>query len=117
MKLSNSEFHEEHESKREECDPPRQVPEELHERYTSEVQTEEEPLTKCTRDIGKRCPFVEKVPSECEEPKREECRNEQCQGEKKHSLTCDSEGHRIDSKNENAEDAEGRERKETKDDN
>ena len=115
--MPDREFDEEHESECEEREPPGQIPEKLGECHPSNIQTEEKPLAERAQDIDLCCPLIQKASSKGDEPKREKCRNEQCQGEEKYSLTCDREGHRIDSKNENAEDAEGREREETKDDN
>jgi hypothetical protein len=116
LKLSDRKFDEEHEGKSEEGEPPDKIPEELRERETGDVETEKQSLSERARDIGLGRPFIQKVPGEREETEREERRHEQQEGEKKYSLAHNGERHRIDSKNENAEDAEGREREETKSD-
>lgn len=115
LELSRCEFDEEYEREREEREPPREVSEKLRGGETSNVETEEESLTKSTGNIRFGWSLTEKLPSECEERKRTEHRGENRQGGKEYPLTDRCQCRRVNSKNENAEDTEGRERDETED--
>lgn len=115
--LPNGKFDEENERQREEDEPPGKIPEKLCQREEGDIETEEEPLAECARDIGFGRTLIQKVSGERKETEREERGDKEHEGEEKYPLPNWCQRYRIYPKNENAEDAEGREREETKDDN
>jgi len=114
--LAEGEFDEQYEGEEKERSPPGQIPEELGEGDTGRIEPEQYALPKSSAEIGFGCPLIEKPSSEIEETEEYEERDENRKRQEEANLPPNRQRRRIRSKNENAEDAEGREREEARGD-